>query len=277
MSVVDESRGDGVHRDAAARELPREAFGEADEPRLARRVVRLPGIADEPDDAGDIDDARRRSASACVRWKAFTMLNAPFRFVSSTTSQSSSLMRSDSPSRVRPALFTRMSTRAEVRQHLLAQLRRPPLRAPRPPRSPWRAPGNFALISSAGFGGIRLRAAHHRHSRPRAAKAQRDGLADAAARSGDHRSLVCKIKHGAGFPTTPAAAQSPIFGRSARIQCLLRESIPSPKNAPPFIRSPVSGLPRFPRILTTHATPILLCLLLLLPPESPRRRPEPPP
>ena len=47
---------------------------------------------------------------ANVRKNAFVKRNAPFRFVSSTVSQSASLMRISRPSRVTPALFTRMST-----------------------------------------------------------------------------------------------------------------------------------------------------------------------
>ena len=45
------------------------------------------------------------------RSTAWMKLNAPFKFVSTTTSQSASLIRIESPSRVSPALFTRMSTR----------------------------------------------------------------------------------------------------------------------------------------------------------------------
>ena len=46
-----------------------------------------------------------------ARVKAFVNKNAPLRFVSSTASQSASLMRISNPSRVTPALLTRMSTR----------------------------------------------------------------------------------------------------------------------------------------------------------------------
>ena len=44
------------------------------------------------------------------RWNALMQLKTPLRLVSMTVSQSSSLMRKASPSRVTPALFTRMST-----------------------------------------------------------------------------------------------------------------------------------------------------------------------
>ena len=44
-----------------------------------------------------------------TRWRALTVLNALFRLVSRTASQSSSFMRSIRESRVMPALFTRMS------------------------------------------------------------------------------------------------------------------------------------------------------------------------
>jgi len=49
--------------------------------------------------------------SIIERCTACTKLNAPFRFVFSTTSQSSEVMRMLSMSRVMPALFTRISTR----------------------------------------------------------------------------------------------------------------------------------------------------------------------
>src|ERR1019366_294940 len=45
-----------------------------------------------------------------ARLNAFVTRNAPFKFVSSTVSQSASLMRMSRPSRVTPALLTRMST-----------------------------------------------------------------------------------------------------------------------------------------------------------------------
>ena len=41
----------------AAGVLLRHRLGQADEPRLAGRVVGLPLVADDPDDAGDVDDA----------------------------------------------------------------------------------------------------------------------------------------------------------------------------------------------------------------------------
>src|ERR687892_2674675 len=47
--------GDDVGADAAIAELPRERLREADDPRLRRRVVGLPGIAVDAHDARDVD------------------------------------------------------------------------------------------------------------------------------------------------------------------------------------------------------------------------------
>ena len=47
-----------------------------------------------------------------VRWKACMSRNAPRRFVFITSSQSCAVMRIERPSRVTPALFTRMSQRS---------------------------------------------------------------------------------------------------------------------------------------------------------------------
>ncbi len=41
----DEAGGDGVHRDAAARQFARERFRQANQPGFARRVIRLPRVA----------------------------------------------------------------------------------------------------------------------------------------------------------------------------------------------------------------------------------------
>ena len=54
---VDEARRHGVYGDVAAGDFAREGFGEADQSRLGRGVVRLPGVADRADDGGDADDA----------------------------------------------------------------------------------------------------------------------------------------------------------------------------------------------------------------------------
>ena len=56
-----------------------------------------------------------------LRAKALVNKNAPFKLVSSTVSQSCSLMRISSPSRVTPALFTRMSTFPASAKNFLAR------------------------------------------------------------------------------------------------------------------------------------------------------------
>ena len=53
---------------------------------------------------------RGSSAFISGRMKAFTVLKAPLRFVSSTVSQSSSFIRISKPSRVTPALLIKMFT-----------------------------------------------------------------------------------------------------------------------------------------------------------------------
>ena len=54
---LDEAGGDGVDGDAAGRQLPGGGLGEADDAGFARAVVALPGVADQADDGGDVDDA----------------------------------------------------------------------------------------------------------------------------------------------------------------------------------------------------------------------------
>ena len=54
---LDEARGDDVRGDAARSELAGDGSRHAHEPGLRRGVVDLPGRAEQPDDAGDQDDA----------------------------------------------------------------------------------------------------------------------------------------------------------------------------------------------------------------------------
>src|SRR5574341_269787 len=53
----DEARGDGVDGDVARGDLAGERFGQANQTRLARRVIRLPGVPGDARDGGDVDDA----------------------------------------------------------------------------------------------------------------------------------------------------------------------------------------------------------------------------
>src|ERR1035441_6224314 len=55
----DEARGDRVHGDAAAGQFPRRGLGKPDHARLAGTVIALPGVADQADDRGDIDNVPR--------------------------------------------------------------------------------------------------------------------------------------------------------------------------------------------------------------------------
>ncbi len=149
---LDEARRDGVREDVAATPSSLATrLREADQPRLARGVVRLPLVAGDADDAGDVDDAAPAPLHHAARRRA-DGANAPRRFASITASQSSSLRRSSRLSRVRPALFTRMSSRPKRLLHRLDERGRParrpttsqakPARATPdlPPRRPRRAP-----------------------------------------------------------------------------------------------------------------------------------------
>ena len=53
---VDETRGNGIGRDAAVRVFPGNGLGKADETGLGSHIIRLAGIAHGADDRGDIDD-----------------------------------------------------------------------------------------------------------------------------------------------------------------------------------------------------------------------------
>src|SRR5438105_2978448 len=54
---LDHARRDDVHRDRPRRDLARQRFREADQPRLRRRIVRLSRVAHLADDGADRDDA----------------------------------------------------------------------------------------------------------------------------------------------------------------------------------------------------------------------------
>ena len=106
---LDVSRRDRIDGDAARSHLARQRPGHSDQPGLRGGVVhlaRLPGAAHH---AGDVDDASPAILSM-GRSSAWVSRNAPVRLVLSTSSQSGRFMRSTSPSRVMPALLTRIST-----------------------------------------------------------------------------------------------------------------------------------------------------------------------
>src|SRR5207248_7861264 len=52
----DVPRSDDIRTHATASELARKRLRETDDPGLRRRVVRLAGVAVQPDDAGNVDD-----------------------------------------------------------------------------------------------------------------------------------------------------------------------------------------------------------------------------
>src|SRR6187455_293327 len=56
---LDETRRDGVDRNAARREFARRRLREADQASFARRVIALACVPDEAADGGNVDDAAR--------------------------------------------------------------------------------------------------------------------------------------------------------------------------------------------------------------------------
>src|ERR1017187_4055957 len=73
---LDESRGNRVHCDATAGQLPGGGLGKADHARLAGPVIALPGIADQADHRGDIDDSPRALLEQAAADRKSTRLNS---------------------------------------------------------------------------------------------------------------------------------------------------------------------------------------------------------
>ena len=89
--------------------LARQRLGQADQAGLRGGVVRLPEVADAADDARDVDDpapAARRPSPSMKRW---VMSKTLFRLVLMTASHAPRSIFRNEPSRVTPALLTRMS------------------------------------------------------------------------------------------------------------------------------------------------------------------------
>src|ERR1039458_1540526 len=54
---LNETGGDGVHRDAAARQFSGDGLGKADHARFAGAVIALAGVADQADHRSDVNDS----------------------------------------------------------------------------------------------------------------------------------------------------------------------------------------------------------------------------
>ena len=106
----DQARGDHVHRDRAACDLPGHRTGQPDQAGFGGRVVGLAGGADERADRGDHDDPATMEAEHLGQRRAWPPGRHAGRLVSMTSSQASSPIRSTRVSRVMPALATSTST-----------------------------------------------------------------------------------------------------------------------------------------------------------------------
>ncbi len=127
-------------------------------------------------------------ALSIARLNALVTRNAPFKFVFSTVSQSASAMRISKPSRVTPALLTRMSTLPHSARIFsaaaLTAAASGHVHRVRPRFATERADFVGNLL------GIFLRARNDGDIRAFAGEFQRDGAADPATSTGDDGNLI---------------------------------------------------------------------------------------
>ena len=193
---VDQPRRDHVDRDAARRHFPRQRLGEADEPRLRRRVVGLPGIAHLADHRADRDDApapllEHRAHGRLRQREGRRQVRRDHRVPVLALHPHQQLIARDpgvAHDDVEPSVARRRSRPAAPRAPPIGHVNA------RPPR---RVPPAAAMAATVAGGVVAARGGHD----GRALRRQLEGnrASDAARRTGHERDLTGEVEHHAGI------------------------------------------------------------------------------
>ena len=184
----DETRRDRVAGDPAARHFARDRFGQPDQPRLARRIVRLPGVAHQPRHAGDVDDV----SAALLEHRADHCLDEIECALEIGIQHHIPVLLAhphEEPVAGQPRIVDQNIHPRKVREDLLREfLHGCGLRHIH--RVGLGQAGILCVDLLGGLEGILFRAADHRDARALAGEAEGDGVSDAAAGSGDDGDLI---------------------------------------------------------------------------------------